>query len=1090
MDKGIYDKIREENIRNYGVKVSKYGPMLLGNLYSERTHFIYELLQNAEDASERAKRQGQTRKFVVSFHLYPDRLEVRNNGIPFDENDVRGICGIGEVTKAKSLTQIGKFGIGFKSVYAYTTSPEVHSGEYSFFIKDLVHPFPKKLRKDALAGETLFIIPFNKRELEPKIAFSEINKKLGNLGLRTILFLKNIEEINFKTESLECKYLRRIRDDGSFRQISIHYFENGIERSNETWLVFDKTANKDKSHRLEIAYLLVRDSHSGRDTIAPANYVRLYVYFPTEKETHLRFLIQGPFNTTPARDNIKNDEKNLKLIEETATFVSENISKIKALDLLDVGFLSALPIDTDYFVMQDSLFEPIYEKVKEKLYSHEALLPTYDGSFATVNQSLIARGEDLRRLLSGDQLDLLFGRNGSKWLDPDITENRTPDLWKYLTEVLLIKVVDPESFARAFDEDFIEKQSDQWIVSFYDFLSNQKALWRESRPSGILRSKPIIRLEDNSHRTPFDVFGKPNAYLPSKDRAMRKHFPNVVKETVVANKKAREFLKALGLDEPGIVAAVLKLVLPCYEKEGIVPDKDNIEHVELILQALDNCAGSKRENLLSELERTPFLYAVNASTHQSEYKEPTDIHLGEKYAGITGLEAYFDGNKEVWFLDERYLAIHGIEGALGKFKEIGCRPAIMVRYRKPDFLDYVKVSHSYGRHVRGLKGFDLNCEIEGLEHALQNITLERSRILWQIARRYRRSIHGEVESCSKQNYEGSTKHSRYSKMGKLLVEHAWLPDSSSHFHKPSELTLSDLPDDFDKESHEAEYLAEKLGMKSEANRQLQQLLDKAPHEVKEILNQARPLLEMYISVPPEQQKRILESVRSIVMSEKETPEEEKTISVSPTGSELWYEFHSALEQDRSEIETPEDKRWTGPTPEEEEALRKHEMDALSKISGRQQTIKTEYEMKKRVKYEDRGEPVLRAFFLEQYKGHCQVCNVKLDLGPHKDPWFEIYRLIEKRKLYGEWSEQGFNTLCLCPNCHALMKHGGRELNGIVKKAKQVAMGEAAPEEVRERNGDFYIVNVNIAGKEKELFYTPTHMAKVSAFVKFIEDHLA
>jgi len=70
-----------------------------------------------------------------------------------------------------------------------------------------------------------------------------------------------------------------------------------------------------------------------------------------------------------------------------------------------------------------------------------------------------------------------------------------------------------------------------------------------------------------------------------------------------------------------------------------------------------------------------------------------------------------------------------------------------------------------------------------------------------------------------------------------------------------------------------------------------------------------------------------------------------------------------------------------------------------------------------------------------------------------------------------------------------MKHGGRELNGIVKKAKQVAMGDAAPEEVRERNGDFYIVNVNIAGKEKELFYTPTHMAKVSAFVKFIEDHL-
>jgi hypothetical protein len=33
------------------------------------------------------------------------------------------------------------------------------------------------------------------------------------------------------------------------------------------------------------------------------------------------------------------------------------------------------------------------------------------------------------------------------------------------------------------------------------------------------------------------------------------------------------------------------------------------------------------------------------------------------------------------------------------------------------------------------------------------------------------------------------------------------------------------------------------------------------------------------------------------------------------------------------------------------------------------------------------------------------------------------------------------------------------------------------------------VNVSIAGKERELFYTPAHMAKVSAFVKFIQDHL-
>jgi len=42
----IYGKIRDENIRKYGTDINKYGPILLANLYSDRTHFIYELLQS------------------------------------------------------------------------------------------------------------------------------------------------------------------------------------------------------------------------------------------------------------------------------------------------------------------------------------------------------------------------------------------------------------------------------------------------------------------------------------------------------------------------------------------------------------------------------------------------------------------------------------------------------------------------------------------------------------------------------------------------------------------------------------------------------------------------------------------------------------------------------------------------------------------------------------------------------------------------------------------------------------------------------------------------------------------------------------
>ena len=83
-----YQRIREENIARYGWDTAVLD--LLGQLYSERTHFIFELIQNAEDA-------GATE---LAFELFEDRLELRHDGRPFTEADVRGVCGVGQSDKA------------------------------------------------------------------------------------------------------------------------------------------------------------------------------------------------------------------------------------------------------------------------------------------------------------------------------------------------------------------------------------------------------------------------------------------------------------------------------------------------------------------------------------------------------------------------------------------------------------------------------------------------------------------------------------------------------------------------------------------------------------------------------------------------------------------------------------------------------------------------------------------------------------------------------------------------------------------------------------------------------------------------------
>lgn len=1093
MDNTLFDRIREENIKKYGTHVEVYGPVLLSNLYSDRTHFVYELLQNAEDACERARKQGATKGFSVRFELYPDRLEARHNGIPFDDKDVTGICGIVEATKDKDIPQIGKFGIGFKSVYAYSASPEIYSEDRCFYIQAYVRPYQKEPRKDVRPGETLFVIPFNKESEEPESSSLEIGNRLRNLDLRTLLFLKNIEEISYKVGPAEGKYSRQSETVGDPRKVALQHIENGQEKLKEKWLIFDKPTNKDKNRYMEIAYQLVYDANLESWRIGPAKDVKLFVYFSTEKETHLSFLIQGPFNTTPARDNIRDDGWNRELIDETATFVANTITKVKSLSLLDAQFLNTLPIDSEYFTSEKTMFGSIYERVKEKLSSDEPLLPTVDHDFVTANQAFIVRGRDLRMLLKGPQLDFLFDRKGSKWLDENITADKTPELREYLTEALGIEEVYPELFAGAFSEEFISKQDDRWVISFYSFLLNQRALWKDAEYSydrpGVLRSKPIIRLQDGSHILPYDDDGNPAAYIAHKDPSINKMFPRLVKDTIATDKKSREFLKELGITEPDKVAAVLSLILPLY-KEKEVPESDNIKHVEWVLKTFEDCEGSRKSTLLDELEQTPFLCAVNALDQRKEYKKPTEIHLGEKYTASRDLETFFDGNEEIWFLDQRYLALTNPNEMAEKLGKLGCRPAIVVNRKRPDSLGHVIVAYSWGDHRRGLDGFDPECGVEGLEYALKNVNIERSRILWQIVKECHQSIYGEVESSSRQNYEGSAKNWQYSRMGKLFVEYPWLPDSKTlTFHKPSELMLPHLPADFDKESTEAKHVSQVLGFKPAIDEELQALLEKTPDE------SAREIVEIVVSASPELRERMLEALRTMRISEKSAHGEEETQTtptittiISPSSAELNDEFQRALADERPTTTLTEDKAWRGPTPEQVERMRELELEQLKRMPKRPQTVEKEYKQIGFVKAGEDEEEELRKFLLEQYRGHCQICNIKLDLGLNKDPYFEAYHLIEKRRPVGAWSFHGFNVLCLCPNCHALMKYGGRDLRAITEMAEKAMNGEAAPEEVSERRGDFYIIPITIAEKEKEIFFAPFHMAKISAFLKLVREN--
>ncbi len=266
-----YQKIREENIARYGWDTAVLD--LLGQLYSERTHFIFELIQNAEDA-------GATE---LAFEMFSDRLELRHDGRPFTGADVRGVCGVGKSAKSGDLTAIGKFGIGFKSVYAYTRSPRVHSGDEHFGIENYVRPFAVEPLAMPSAG-TLFVFPFDHDTVPAAVAASEIAAALAALKPRILLFLRSIARLRVAGAGVPAAVLERavVAGPGVRRRVTLS--RNG--RVGEEWLAWHRRA-LDQAPPVEIAFR----TEAGR--LVACDSSPLIVSFPTEKETFLGFLRAG-----------------------------------------------------------------------------------------------------------------------------------------------------------------------------------------------------------------------------------------------------------------------------------------------------------------------------------------------------------------------------------------------------------------------------------------------------------------------------------------------------------------------------------------------------------------------------------------------------------------------------------------------------------------------------------------------------------------------------------------------------------------------------------------------------------------------------
>ena len=633
-----YDAIRAGNIARYGTDTAVLA--LLGQLYSDRAQFLYELIQNAEDA-------GAT---WLDFALSEDRLEVSHNGHPFTESDVQAICAVGSSAKHGDLTAIGRFGIGFKAVYAYTSTPSIHSpaadsgnqtpapvgrtqdpgasapspapahpasptspadpagpaspasttsnptghtrptsltglddtaaqpghsgpGEH-FRIEHYVRP--TGIPAAGRAGETLFVFPFDRADVPAATAVDEVSAGLTRLPSRALLFLRSIGRITIsglagpvtleRTTEILGPDRRRIRlrrsagpaepgraADTQGDGWTGDRLEPGGRQGSEGWLVWHRNvrlpvparagqdagsaglepagagitgqepADLPGGQRVEIAVPL-RDGPDGPQAAVLAA-APVVAFFATQKESFLGFLVQGPYRTTPARDNVpEHDPVNQYLAGQTAVLLPQVLAGLRDDGLLTAGMLDALPLDEARFP-PGSLLRGLYDAAREAL-ARDPLLPAEAGGWARAGELALAADPALQALLAAlppgaEPHGPLTGP--AALVSAAVSAEATPRLWRFLLDATSAELITPESFTAGLTAEFLAGQPHEWVAELYGFLYRHPDLWEPGAAgevAGPARTAPIIRLADGRQVPPVDAAGQPAVFLPAPGAAI------------------------------------------------------------------------------------------------------------------------------------------------------------------------------------------------------------------------------------------------------------------------------------------------------------------------------------------------------------------------------------------------------------------------------------------------------------------------------------------------------------------------------------------------------------------------------------------
>ncbi|KAG5656873.1 hypothetical protein KAF25_011042 [Fusarium avenaceum] len=187
--------------------------ILAHDLYQTPTHFLLELIQNADDNAYSPDVTPSLNLVLSGAQSRTLRIDCNEIGFTFEQ--IKALSAIGDSTKRaisrRQRSYIGQKGIGFKSVFKAADIVKIASGYYEFqfdgrqpmgMVLPTESPFPKEHR---LPNHTQFLLMLKDERIHEKI-----RSNLADIEPELLLFLRNLRHL-------------KIDMDGSQRACDVHY---------------------------------------------------------------------------------------------------------------------------------------------------------------------------------------------------------------------------------------------------------------------------------------------------------------------------------------------------------------------------------------------------------------------------------------------------------------------------------------------------------------------------------------------------------------------------------------------------------------------------------------------------------------------------------------------------------------------------------------------------------------------------------------------------------------------------------------------------------------------------------------------------